>query len=165
MSVNLPAGWQESIAARARLILENSRKKTKVGDNWYELVSEVTTVENGYYLAWLALTGCYPDKFEYQDFVTQATIYGVQQTVQNVLTNRSRVPETARNLVYIELVSPKSNHLVDVTHTYSAPYLTGIQRVVFGVVTGPENISPYVWLGDSGIIQEKEMAKVSFCID
>ena len=159
MSVQLPHGWQESIAARALFILQNSRKKPKGENNWYERINEVTTCENGYYLAWLALTGCYPDKFEYRDFVTQTTIYGLQQSVQNVLANRARVPETARNLVAIELVSPKFNHLVDVTHTYSAPYLTGIQRVVFGVVTGPENISPYVWVGDSGIIQEKDMRR------
>lgn len=160
MSVQLPTGWQDSIAARSQFILENSRKIPTVGKNWYELLSEVTTCENGYYLTWLAITGCYPDKFEYREFLTQTRIYDLQQSVQNVLVSRARIQESARNLVSIELVSPKFNHLVDVTHTYSAPYLTGIQRVVFGVVTGPENISPYVWVGDSGIIQEREMQMV-----
>jgi glycosyltransferase involved in cell wall biosynthesis len=160
MGIHLPNGWQESIASRARFILENSGARPGGDRNWFDLVEDVSITEGGFFYTWLALTGCYPDKFELQDFSTQVTIYGLPQGVQNVLTNRSKVTETARNLVSIELVSPKSNHLVDVTHTYSAPYLTGIQRVVFGVADGVKNISTFIWVGDSGIIQEKDIRKV-----
>lgn len=157
MGVNLPNGWQESIAGRARFILENSGKKPGKDLIWFDLVQEVSMESNGDFYAWLALTGCYPDKFELKDFSSQITIYGLSEAIQKVLTNRSRVSEAAKNLVTVELVSPKHAHIVDVTHTFSAPFLTGIQRVVFGVTDGPENISTFVWVGDSGIIQEKDI--------
>jgi len=163
VGVHLPNGWQESIANRARFILENSGEKPGDDQTWFDLVQEVSMQSNGTFYCWLALTGCYPDKFEFKDFATQVTIYGLPQAVQNVLTNKSKVTETARNLIAVELVTPKHAHLVDVTHTYSAPYLTGIQRVVFGVTDGPKNVSTFIWVGDSGIIQEKvmRMAEVS----
>jgi glycosyltransferase involved in cell wall biosynthesis len=160
VGVHLPNDWQESIANRARFILDNSGKQPSDNQNWFDLVREVSILTNGSFYAWLALTGCYPDKFELKDFATQVTIYGLPQAVQNVLKVRSKVPETARNLVAVDLVSPKFHHLVDVSHTYFAPYLTGIQRVVFGIAEGPENISTFIWVGDSGIIQEKDTRKV-----
>jgi glycosyltransferase involved in cell wall biosynthesis len=155
MKSHLPDSWQESIAARADFILENSGHKPSTDLNWYELVEEISLMNNGFFFAWLALTGCYPDKFEYQDFSTQVTLYGLRKTIQNVSNNRSKSLETARHMATVQLVSPKFHHLVDVTHTYFAPYLTGIQRVVFGVTEGAGNISTFVWLGDTGIIQEK----------
>lgn len=164
MGIQLPEGWQGSIAHRARFILENSGKNPGNDQNWFDLVQEVSNQKNGTFYAWLALTGCYPDKFELKDFVTQINIYGLPQTVQNVLANRSKVAETARNLIAIELVLPKHGHLIDVTHTYSAPYLTGIQRVVFGIAVGPENVSTFIWVGDSGIIQERDFQKAEVSV-
>lgn len=162
VGVHLPNGWQESIANRSRFILNHSGQQPGVNQNWFDLIQEVSKQPNGSFYTWLALTGCYPDKFEFKDFASQVTIYGLPQAVQNVLTSRSKLTETARNLVEVELVSPKHGHLVDVTHTNSAPYLTGIQRVVFGITEGPENISTFVWVGDSGIIQEKDIRKREF---
>lgn len=155
MRTHLPDGWQESIAVRARFILDASGKKLAEDLNWSELLQEISTQKNGYFFVWLALTGCYPDKFELQNFTTQVTIYGLSQAIKDVLGNRSKESETARNLISVELIAPKYPHLVDVTHTFFSPYLTGIQRVVFSVTDGAENISTYVWLGDKGIIQEK----------
>lgn len=160
VGVQLPSGWQDSIAHRSRFILNNSGTHPTENQNWFDLVQEVSRKADGYFYAWLALTGCYPDKFELKDFSTQVTIYGFPQAVKNVLTNRSKVTETAKNLVSVELELPKNDHLVDVTHTYFAPYLTGIQRVVFGVADGPTNISTFIWVGDSGIVQEKDIRKV-----
>jgi glycosyltransferase involved in cell wall biosynthesis len=159
VGVHLPSGWQESIANRARFVLKSAGEEPGDEKIWFDLVREVSIKNNGTFYAWLVLTGCYPDKFELQDFESQVTIYGLPQAVQNVLTNRSKFPDTARNLLDVVLVSPKHGHLVDVTHTYSAPYLTGIQRVVFGITHGTENISTFVWVGDSGIIQEKDIRK------
>jgi glycosyltransferase involved in cell wall biosynthesis len=160
VGVHLPKGWQDAIASRARFILDASGRNTRDGQNWFDLVREVSMHDNGAFFACLAITGCYPDKFELRDFADQVTLHGLPQAVQNALTNRSEVAETARNLVSVELVSPKFEHLVDVTHTYFAPYLTGIQRVVFEVTSGPKNISTFIWVGDSGIIQEKDIRKI-----
>jgi glycosyltransferase involved in cell wall biosynthesis len=153
----LPDDWQESITARARFILENSGQKPNADLNWHDLVEEISSINNGFFFAWLALTGCYPNKFEYQDFSRQVTLYGLPKTIQNISNVRSKSLETARHMATVQLVSPKFNHLVDVTQTYFAPYLTGIQRVVFGVTEGAESISTFIWLGDTGIIQEKEI--------
>jgi glycosyltransferase involved in cell wall biosynthesis len=154
---HLSDGWQESIAARARFILETSGGNPKTNQNWFDLVEEITTTKNGFFFAWLAITGCYPNKFEYQEFSTQVTLYGLREAVKDLSNSRSKSVETARHMAITQLVSPKFNHIVDVTHTYFAPYLTGIQRVVFGVTEGAENISTFVWLGDAGIIQEKDI--------
>ena len=159
VGVYLPNGWQESIANRARFILESSGKKPGDDQIWFDLVQEISMQANGSFYAWLALTGCYPNKFELKDFSSQITIYGLPLAIQNLLADRGKVTETARNVVAVELASPQHAHLVDVTHTYSAPFLTGIQRVVFGVTDGPEDISTFIWVGDSGIIQEKNLRK------
>jgi glycosyltransferase involved in cell wall biosynthesis len=153
----LPDGWQESVAARARFVLETSGRKPIVDLHWYDLMEEISSIKNGFFFAWLALTGCYPDKSEYQDFLTQVTLYGLRKAIQNLSNNRSKSKKTATQMATVQLVSPKFNHLVDVTHTYSAPFLTGIQRVVYGVTEGAENISTFIWLGDTQIIQEKDI--------
>ncbi len=159
VGVHLPDGWQKSIAKRAQFILKYSGKELGDNQSWFDLVHEISMQDHGSFYAWLALTGCYPDKFELTDFANQVTTYGLPQAVQNLLTSRSKIAETARNIVAVELISPNCKHLVDVTHTYSAPFLTGIQRVVFGVTNGPGNISTFIWVGDSGIMQEKNMQK------
>jgi glycosyltransferase involved in cell wall biosynthesis len=161
MGVHLPKGWQDSIANRAQFVLDSLGENSKREDNWFDLVAEVAKQENGLFFAWLTLTGCYPDKYEYQDFVTQTTIYGLSQAVKNTLSNRSKVAETAKNVVSVKLISPTYPQIVDVTHTYFAPYLTGIQRVVFGVTQGVQNISTFIWVGDSGIIKEVTFSKLT----
>jgi glycosyltransferase involved in cell wall biosynthesis len=157
MGVRLPDGWEESIASRSRFILENSEKE--VGDNlhWFDLLREVSAQKNGMYLAWIALTGCYPDKFEYQEFATQEKIGGFPNAINGLLESRSKSEVTARHIATIELVNPKFSHIVDVTHTSANTFLTGIQRVVFGVTDGAANISTCVWKWDAGIIHEQKI--------
>ncbi len=160
VGVQLPKGWQESIANRARFILENSGKKPEGDEIWFDLVQEVSKQANGSFYTWLALTGCYPDKFQLQEFVAEKEIHGLSETIQYLLEKRSKNSEHATFLVSIELVTPKFPNIVDVTHTYTAPFLTGIQRVVFGVTDGAANISPCVWVGDSGILEERNIREM-----
>lgn len=160
VGVHLPDGWQESIAKRARFILENSGEKPKKDLTWFDLVQEVSMKSNGTFYTWLALTGCYPDRFEYQEFASQIKVYSFSEAIQNLLASRSKSAEIAKYLVAVELITPKFRHIVDVTHTYAAPFLTGIQRVVYGVTDGASNISTCVWVGDSGILQEEDIRKM-----
>lgn len=160
VGVYLPSGWQESISNRARFILENLGEKPEDDQTWFHLVEEVSKQTNGSFYTWLALTGCYPDKFELKDFVAEKQIYGLTASIQNLLAKRSKSSENIKFLVSIELVTPKFRHIVDVTHTYTAPYLTGIQRVVFGVTDGAKNISICVWVGDSGIMEERNVTEM-----
>lgn len=157
VGVHLPNGWEESIACRSRFILENSEKEVGKNLHWFHLLKEVSTQKNGMYLAWVALTGCYPDKFEYQEFATQEKIDGLSKAVSTLLESRSKSEVTAKYVVTIELVNPKFSHVVDVTHTSANTFLTGIQRVVFGVTDGAANISTCVWKWDTGIIHEQKM--------
>ena len=165
VGVHLPNGWQESIANRARFILENSGKKPVADKIWFDLVQEVAMQANGSFYAWLTLTGCYPDKFELQEFAAETVVHGLSESIQNVLAKRSKNSEYAKFLVSIELITPKFQHIVDVTHTYTAPFLTGIQRVVFGVTDGAANISPCVWIGDSGILEERNVREMEAAQD
>jgi glycosyltransferase involved in cell wall biosynthesis len=120
----------------------------------------VSNEKNGLFYTWLSLTGCYPDKFEFQEFVAEESVYGLPQAVQNVLENRSKAFETANYVVSIQLINPEFDHIVDVTHTSSNPFLTGIQRVVFGITDGAEKISTCVWVGEAGIIREQGIRKM-----
>jgi glycosyltransferase involved in cell wall biosynthesis len=160
MSVQLSKDFRDSIASRARFVLETSGNKPSSERNWFDLIQDVSRLENGFFFVLLALTGSYPDKFEYKDFVSQTKIYGLSQATQNILANRLKQFETAKDIISVELVLPRYPQLVDVTHTYFAPYLTGIQRVVFGVTEGPSNISTYIWVGDSGHIKEVSYRKI-----
>jgi len=157
VGVHLPNGWEESIACRSRFILENSEKEVGKNLHWFHLLEEVSRQKNGMYLAWVALTGCYPDKFEYQEFATQEKIDGLSKAVSTLLESRSKSVVAAKHVVTIELVKPKFSHIVDVTHTSANTFLTGIQRVVFGVTDGAANISTCVWKWDTGIIHEQKI--------
>lgn len=160
MKSRLPDGWQESIAGRARFILDASGKMPKADLNYLDLLEVLAALNNGSFFAWLAVTGCYPDKFEYQEFLSQITLHGLRQATQNLLEKRGESLETARQLAAVQLVTPQFSHLVDVTHTSVNPFLTGIQRVVFGVTDGATNISTFVWIGDSGIMEEQPIRKM-----
>ncbi len=157
---NLADGWQESIAARARFILETSGNKPNPDLNWFDLLKVLAAINNGSFFVWLAVTGCYPDKFEYQEFLSQISLHGLRQATQNLLKKRSESLDTARKLAAVQLVTPQFSNLVDVTHTSVNPFLTGIQRVVFGVTDGATNISTFVWMGDSGIMEEQPIRKM-----
>ena len=160
MKLRLPEGWQESITNRARFILDASGNNAEGEKNWFDLVQEISSNKNGLYYTWLAVTGCYPDKFEFQEFVSEEKIYGLSHSVKNLLEKRSKEAETAKYVGAIELFNPRYNHVVDVTHTYVNPFLTGIQRVVFGITDGAENISTCIWVGGSGILREQDLGKM-----
>ena len=158
--MKLSKDFRESIASRARFVLETAGNKPSGERTWFDLVDDVSKLENGMFYVFLVLTGSYPDKFEHKDIVSETKIYGLSQATQNILSGRLKQFETAKNIVSVELVSPKFPLLVDVTHTYFAPYLTGIQRVVFGVTEGALDISTYIWVGDSGHIKEVSFRKI-----
>jgi glycosyltransferase involved in cell wall biosynthesis len=156
----MPDGWQKAIISRARFILEGSIENEDLTHTWFELVLLVSKLDNGYFYIWLAITGCYPEKIELLEFQSNVKINGLPDACKSLLSQRSSNLEHANNLLRVRLVNPTHPNLVDVTHTYAAPYLTGIQRVVFGITNGVENISTFVWVGNSAILQERSLSQI-----
>ena len=156
----MPDGWQQAVVSRARFILEGSINNDDLTHTWFEQIQLVSKLENGYFYVWLAITGCYPDKFQLSEFLSDVEVTGLPDACSSLLSQRSSNLNHTNNLLRVRLVKPKHSNLVDVTHTYNAPYLTGIQRVVFGITGGAKNISTYIWVGDSAILQERSLALV-----
>lgn len=156
----MPDGWQQAVVSRARFILDVSIENEDLTNTWFEQVLLVSKLKNGYFYAWLAITGCYPEKFQLLEFQSKAEINGLPDACRTLLSQRFSNLEQTNNLLRVRLVKPKHSNLVDVTHTYAAPYLTGIQRVVFGITNEANNISTYVWVGNSAILQERNLSQV-----
>jgi glycosyltransferase involved in cell wall biosynthesis len=155
----MPDGWQQAVVSRARFILEGSSNDEDLTQTWFEQIQLVSKLDNGYFYTWLALTGCYPNKFQLFEFYSNIEISGLPEACRSLLSQRLSNLEHTNNLMRVRLVKPKHSKLVDVTHTYGAPYLTGIQRVVFGITNGVQNISTFVWIGDSAILQERSLSQ------
>jgi glycosyltransferase involved in cell wall biosynthesis len=158
----MPDGWQQAVVNRARFILEGSNNDEDLTQTWFEQIQLVNELNNGDFYAWLALTGCYPNKFQLLEFRSNIEISGLPDACRSLLAQRSSNLEHANNLLRVKLVKPKHSNLVDVTHTYAAPYLTGIQRVVFGITNEVQNISTYVWVGESAILQARSLSQVMY---
>lgn len=157
----MPDGWQQAIVSRARFILDGAIENEDLTNTWFEQIILVSKLENGYFYVWLAITGCYPEKFELLEFQSGVEINGLPDACKALFSQRLSNLEHANNLLRVRLVKPTHSNLVDITHTYAAPYLTGIQRVVFGITNGVKNISTYVWVGNSAILQERHLSQVA----
>jgi glycosyltransferase involved in cell wall biosynthesis len=157
---NLPGDWQLSVAKRASFI-QNSlglEKSADLDSFWFQKIEQISSAPKGLYFCWVAITGCYPTKIQFREFESDFQIHGLKRAAQGLIAERSKSVELAKLLASLELVHPKKSQLVDVTHTFSAPYLTGIQRVVFGVTADVPEISTFIWIGTMGLLQEKTLS-------
>ena len=158
---SVPPEWQQAINGRAAFALNTLGLDFYPEDKWFDRIEKINSIGHGRFYAWLTITGCYPTKFELQKFTFDVQVSGLRSAVQNLILERSKVAEQINNLALVKFTLPSHSHMVDVTHTYSAPYLTGIQRVVWGVTKGAPGISTFIWIGTSGIIQERTLADKS----
>jgi alpha-1,2-rhamnosyltransferase len=155
----LPEGWDIAIHSRASCILESLGLQHDREQNWFQLVSLLSEQTNGDFYSWLAITGRYPTKLEIERFRSKILLNGLNFAVQVLIQNQAKHHVLARYFVAIRFVATNADHVVDVTHTFSAPYLTGIQRVVLGITEGAANITTFVWMGENGIAQPKSLFK------
>ncbi len=154
-----PLGWDKAILNRAECILEAMGVSKTKDPNWLTLTQGISAKKNGSYFAWLAITGCYPNKYELKQFSSNLQVHGSHLAILNLISERLKNIESSRLLARVVLVKPKNSDLVDVTHTSSTPFLTGIQRVVHGVTDDVAGITTFMWIGSSGVLTEKQMSK------
>lgn len=98
------------------------------------LPSRLTMIQlcdpRGSFLIWLIITGQYPTFFEIQRFHGRIEVAGLDVAVQEYLVSRSQDSRYRKFIYGVEFVSSKNLQLVDVSNTYTNPFVTGIQRVV-----------------------------------
>jgi glycosyltransferase involved in cell wall biosynthesis len=157
--VSMPDRWDIAILNRANFILNSMGKEKSDEREWFASIQLIASEKNGNYYVWLAVTGCYPSKYQLKRFISDLHVGGLRYALQKLISERLKDTDSLRMLIHVILIHPKNTQLVDVTHTYSTPFLTGIQRVVRGVTEGVHGISTFIWLGTSGIIIEKEIRK------
>lgn len=79
---------------------------------------------------WLICVGGYPNLDQYRNFESRIRIYGNRDSfywlLETVLVNEKLFDIS----ISTRLFSESALHLVDVTHTFGYPHVTGIQRVV-----------------------------------
>jgi len=141
-----------SILNRAVNILEKMAQNPTDELDWFGAVQLIALEDASYFYVWLAITGCYPSKFELLEFTSFVQVNGLKSGAYNLIRNRSENFSTASFLKRVVLITPAHNEMVDVTHTLSMHYLTGIQRVVYGITQQVSNIVTYSWVGQTGIM-------------
>jgi glycosyltransferase involved in cell wall biosynthesis len=154
----MPLGWDEAISNRAECILEAMGVCEAKDSDWLSLTQGILAKKNGGYFVWLAITGCYPNKYELKEFNSNLQVHGSHLAILNLISERLKNIESSRLLARVVLVKPKNSELVDVTHTSTTPFLTGIQRVVHGITDDVAGISTFIWIGSSGVLTEKQMS-------
>ena len=153
--IDLPKGWEKSIFSRGIFVTSVFKNKGGEFTDWISCLEAISERDNGLYWVWLTITGCYPNKFELQSFISDFQIRGLRKSILKLIKVRAENPLTKRYLMEVNLVKPIHTELVDITHTIQMPYLTGIQRVVRGVAFDVDGISTFTWVGESGIMVEK----------
>jgi len=151
---NLAPEWERPILERANRILEKFDFTKDNCDEWFVAISKIGEKKENLFLVWLAITGCYPKKSELSEFVSDLQVNGLRSASIRLISQRLKKNQSRLFLYRVVLVEAKYENLVDLTHTLASPYLTGIQRVAFGITNKVENISIFIWNGDTGIISE-----------
>ncbi len=108
---------------------------------------------------WLVLTGCYPSSVEVSKFQDEVILFGLGKASERLIGERAANKDTLHFMQSVSLVSPYGGEVLDVSHTISAPYVTGIQRVVINLLAATKDNVAYRWIGDTGVIVSSD-AKV-----
>ena len=118
-------------------------------------------VDKGRYWVWVAVTGCYPNKSEFNVFDSKAKTTNFESAVLFLVNYRKANPIWMQLMSDVQFLNPHVKHLSDVTHTYSAPYVTGIQRVVREIVnaSSKKEMLTYRILGNLGLLEMCDLEK------
>ena len=122
-------------------------------------LNELAKLDNGYYWIWVCVTGCYPVTSEYKSFHSHIQIHGLPEAVAALVKARASSAEFARFMNHVELVDPPTKHLADISHTSTAPFVTGIQRVVREIlgVTDSSKLTTFHHVENYGIFSIYEL--------
>jgi glycosyltransferase involved in cell wall biosynthesis len=153
--------FDHPIETRIHFILkkmENSRQAKKC-QGISQCFDELAKQTGGSYWLWVALTGCYPTKREYTAFQSNINTSTLENAAIALFKERQKNQLHGQAMALVTFTSPKAMHLADVTHTYSAPYLTGIQRVVREIirVSSKKQVLTFRMIGNLGILVECEL--------
>ena len=157
---SLPSVVLSGITSRSKFVLTTLGLDEPPDLPWKDLLISVSRQPQGLFYLWLVVSGVYPTKLEFQKFLMDIQVNGIWNSIQTLIADRTQNPTSFHQAAFIELKPPPSREMVDITHTSSASYLTGIQRVVFGITHNQHKASTFVWLGINGIIQEESLSNL-----
>lgn len=153
----LPDKWDLAILERSKTLLNALEVDSGFSGSWYEAIQIISATKNGTYFSYLAITGCYPQREEIEKFESDSVVSGLRTAVSKLIDQSMKDPGSSRNMVSVRFTTTEYQNIVDVTHTATAPYLTGIQRVVRGVTSDSENILTFSWVGHYGIAKQQKL--------
>jgi glycosyltransferase involved in cell wall biosynthesis len=149
---------------RQRLGVIYSCEKMEIEDDCpsIDLITRlISESKKGIYLAWLAITGAYPSVSELSKFRSEISIYGGLIAVKRLRLQRGKSSVHLKVMESCKLLQPQAQNIFDVTHTSTAPFLTGIQRVVSKIAEATPH-SEIVMLKASGIEGVFQPLELSF---
>jgi len=153
--------FEASIVSRAAQILIAKEIDFDSSLTWVRVLEKIYHSQNGSYFTWLAITGCYPSRMQIQKFHLNLQSMGFNTAVQILVLERLKELDLAKLLMGTTFITVPEENLVDITHTYSAPYITGIQRVVRNLTDAKSNVRTFIWIGSTGVIKLKNFEEIA----
>jgi glycosyltransferase involved in cell wall biosynthesis len=147
----------ESIEKRMEFVTKSGVFPTRNLELFSNLEDLIKQGDKGIVAAYLVISGCYPDRSQYNKFLYELQVAGNISGCKSLIWKLSRNSIDLHFMLNVQLTGSRYKHLVDVTHTKNAPYLTGIQRVVGEIVAATSNVVVFSWEYGCGIIQESNL--------
>jgi len=139
---------------RVSFILSELGAQTEKYSNLQFSIAALNEFKTGKYWIWVAITGCYPTKAAFAKFDSDVVTQNIFVACENLIKSRDSDPMLGTLMRHVELAPAPTNFLVDATHTYSAFYVTGIQRVVREIIatTNSDEVTTFRFFDNYGVM-------------
>jgi glycosyltransferase involved in cell wall biosynthesis len=144
----------DSIKKRMAFVRKTEEFSTSNSEIFLCFEDLIKSGNKGIVTAYLVISGCYPDRSQYNEFLYELQVVGSISACKSLIWKLSRNSIDLYFMNNVELTNARHKNLMDITHTKNAPYLTGIQRVVREIVGASSNVVTFSWKYGCGIIQE-----------
>ena len=153
---------KSAIENRFQILHADLKKSFLLSESWLETaVNLVGRDSQGLFIAWLGIFGTYPTDREFEDFNYILQTRGHQFGIVETVALRIRNSAVGHFMAHVNLISTDKEHLVDVSSTSRLIFLTGIQRVVFGLTRSERNIETYTIIQGTGLFAPFDIDEAS----
>lgn len=158
MQMNDAQKIDSAILERSKSVLQARGISYVESNSWKQNLRLILRESAGVYSVWLTITGCYPTALEMKRFISKISIHGLDAAILHLMNERNSDPVNTVLMQRIRFFSPTQEYLMDVTHTATAPYLTGIQRVVREIakIANPKKVIFFSFSQFNGVLSESK---------
>jgi glycosyltransferase involved in cell wall biosynthesis len=149
--------FMEVIEKRLEFVSQTGLFHTRSLELFSSLEDIIKYGDKGIVTAYLVISGCYPDRDQYNRFLYELQVAGSIPGCKSLIWKLSRNSMDLHFMLNVQLTVSRHKNLIDVTHTKNAPYLTGIQRVVGEIAAASSDVVVFSWEYGCGIIQEANL--------